>query len=179
MESFAEPVLDLVQVRGLERTRYRTAVQSLDLTPGTMLTAATIARAQLRLTEVPAFDAARIEYVPVGDGLAEVTAGVVEKPRFGSVSPCRAGSHGGASGVRFREAAWTISSLTKNGETITAAWRWWENRPQVSVDARIPVYGVAFRGILHIAGMIAEQPYDGRRHLRTRRWCASIGARPG
>lgn len=154
-----EPVLDLVQVRGLERTRYRSAVQSLDLTPGTMLTAATIGRAQLRLTEVPAFDAARIEYVPVGDGLAEVTAGVVEKPSFGSLSPMGLAATA-ARAVSDREAAWTLSSLTKNGETITAAWRWWENRPQVSVDARIPVYGVVFGGILHIAGVIAEQPYD-------------------
>ena len=75
-----EPLNDLVRVDGLARTRYRVVADRLGIAPGDILTPARFERAERRLTELPASSVSRLEVAPIGGGLAEVRAAVLERP---------------------------------------------------------------------------------------------------
>jgi predicted double-glycine peptidase len=149
-----DPVLDLVRIEGLTRTREVVVSQLLGVSPGTMLTASALSRGRRRLEDLPAVAVPRMEYVPVGRGQAEVRATLVEP----SVVPSGWIDFGGvALGAAInRELAWTFSSPSGNGESVTAQWRWWENRPRVGLSASIPVH----RAVLTIDGSLERQTFS-------------------
>ena len=149
-----EPVLDLVRVDGLARTKSAVAAKAIGLAPGSVLTPDALALGRRRLEDLPAASSSRVEYTPVGRGQTELHAAVVEP----SVVPTGWFDAGGvALGAAInRELAWTFTSPTGNGEAIAAQWRWWENRPRVSLSAAVPVRP----GILTIDGFVERQTFS-------------------
>ena len=75
-----EPVVDLVNVTGLDRTRYSIVSRAVGLPPQTLLTRAALQRARRRLAELPAAQTTRVAYRPAENGRATVDAVVLERP---------------------------------------------------------------------------------------------------
>ena len=172
------PAVDLIRIDGLDRTRYGVVTTALSLDSGALLTSQDLTRARRRLASIPSLAASRLDYMPVGNGVTNVEAGVLER-RFMPSGPLAFAALG-ARALAEREAGWTVVSPTRNGETITAVWRWWEGRPRVGVDARIPLYETRLKAVLNLAGSIEEQQYVGfagagaEAVVRERRRSASI-----
>ena len=136
-----EPVIDVVDIIGLERTRYAVAARAMGLRSKQLLTRASLLAARRRLSELPAAQAARVAFRPTGNGQAQVEAVVIERPLV-PTSPVSAGVVAVRSATD-RELAASLSSASGGGETWTAAWRWWEHRPRVAFafDAPAPFGG--------------------------------------
>lgn len=136
-----EPRLDLVNIKGLERTRYAIAATAMGLDPGVLLTPAALDRAARRLGEVPAAQVTRVNYRPAEDGRAQIDAVVLERP----VAPASAVSLAamGARALTDRELAAVFASPSGGGEAWTVSWRWWEHRRRVALrfDAPAPFGG--------------------------------------
>src|SRR5687768_12061682 len=126
-----EPRIDLVTVQGLTRTRHSVASALLDLPPDVVLTSQRLAAAEKRLGELPAAEVARVNYRPQPGGRANIEAMVVERPLLPTL---RSGLiKSGIGAIVDREVSLTASSPTGGGETVRAAWRWWEARPRLSL----------------------------------------------
>ena len=141
-----EPRIDLIRVNGLTRTRQQVVEQVIGLRTGETLTRGALLRGRRRLHELPAAPGT-VDYVPLPSGLAEVRAGVAERPLV---------PHGGfdlavlgiATAVT-REVVAAVSSPTGGGEQIALDWRFWARRPlyQLSIAAPAPWRGVWRLGI--------------------------------
>lgn len=131
-----EPILDLVNVQGLNRTRYAIALGAAALEPREVLTAAALRRARRRLAELPSAQVARALYRPIDGGRAVVDATVVERPLLPTAAPSLM-----AMAVRAasqRELRATVSSPAGGGETWTVGWRWEDNRPALRFEFAAP-----------------------------------------
>ncbi len=149
-----EPVLDLVEIRGLERTRMPVAMHAMRLQPQTRLTPSALTRAARRLDALPALLGSRVSYTPRDDGLAQVTGAVVERPMLPSSTLAVA-----AAAVRVgtdRELRVNAASLTGAGELWHAGWRWWENRPREAFGLAAPA---PFGGVWEIAFVNERETY--------------------
>jgi hypothetical protein len=93
-------------------------------------------RARRRLVELPSAVAARLEFVPVPSGLAEVRGAVNERPLFPTGALAYAGV--GLSAAATREVRLTLGSAAGGGELLGLAWRFWPNRPGLGVSAHAP-----------------------------------------
>ena len=163
-----EPTLDLVEVRGLERTRMAVAMHALRLQPQTRLTPSSLTRAARRLDALPALMGSRVSYTPKDDGLAQVTGAVVERPTLPASTLAVA-----AAAVRVgtdREVRVNAASLTGGGELWQAAWRWWENRPRAMLGLAVPapfggVWEMSFVNERETYGFAAEPFQERRRTL--------------
>jgi hypothetical protein len=150
-----EPRIDLVTVQGLTRTRHSVASTLLDLPPDVVLTSQRLAAAEKRLGELPAADVARVNYRPQPGGRANVEAMVVERPLLPTL---RSGLiKSGIGALIDREVSLTASSPTGGGETIRAAWRWWEARRRLSVAYAAP----SPLGVLTAEVFAEKQAYGG------------------
>ncbi|HXG72322.1 MAG TPA: cysteine peptidase family C39 domain-containing protein, partial [Gemmatimonadaceae bacterium] len=74
-----EPLIDIVNVRGLERTRYLAALNAMRLQPGQVLSTRDFVAAGRRLSELPAAQGSRVLYRPLENGRAAVDAVVIER----------------------------------------------------------------------------------------------------
>ena len=131
-----EPVIDLVRVVGLDRTRYAVATGLIGLEAETVLTTRLLAVAGHRLRDLPSAELSSVSYKPLPEGRATVDAVLVERP----VLPTTRASLAPAA-VRLatdREVALDIASPTGNGELLRASWRWWENRPRYELAFLAP-----------------------------------------
>jgi hypothetical protein len=168
-----EPRLDLVRVSGLDRTSQRVVEDLIDVDAGAVLTPASLARARRRVAALPAVSASRVGYTPAADGLAVVEVAVAERPlrpsRFTIIRRA-------AQAAVERELFADVSGLTPGGERLSAAWRFWENRPAVTLRADTPSL-VGVTGLWTIEGGWSRQPYalddstiviDERRHAGIR-----------
>jgi len=148
-----EPTIDLVDVRGLERTRFAVAAGAIGLSPRTRLTAEALERAGRRLDALPVVSGSRVTYAPDGHGLAQVTAAVIERPVFPRAPLALAAV--GLQALTDRELRLQVAGPTGGGELWHAAWRWWEGRPRVSVGLAVPAFG----GTLSLEGLSERQTY--------------------
>lgn len=131
-----EPLLDLVTVHGLDRTRHAAATRLLALASNTPLTATRLAAARRRLSELPAAEVSRVNYVPQSGARANVEAVVVERSRLPTSKRSLASM--AVHALAEREIAATAASLTGGGEALTLSWRWWEQRPRVAFSFAAP-----------------------------------------
>lgn len=166
-----EPRLDLLRIDGLTRTRHRVVEQMLSVDTGEILTAAGFARARRQLSELPAASSTRLEYVPVPAGLAELRGAVAERPlaprdRLSWVSL-------GLAAGAMREMRFTTGSFTGGGEQVSAAWRFWPNRPRVAVAFRTPA---PWGGVWSAAVSREEQPFTSDLVPSARRAGAELAA---
>lgn len=151
-----EPVIDLVNVTGLERTRYAVAAGVIALPPQRLLTAAALQMARRRLGELPSAQTARVAYRPSEGGRAQIDAVVLERPKL-PIAPVAIA----ATGLRVltdHELSVAIASPTGGGEVWSAAWRWWEHRPRVSAGFSAPA---PFGGVWSVAAFGEQQSYSG------------------
>ncbi|HEX9899031.1 MAG TPA: C39 family peptidase, partial [Candidatus Methylomirabilis sp.] len=155
----SEPRTDLTHIDGLSRIRYSTIAGQLDLPPRRVLTPRAFRQARRRLAEVPAQADSRLSLRPGPGGMAQVDVALQERPStFGG--PWDLGS-AGVRALSDHELTLEAASPTGNGELWTAAWRWWENRPRVSLALAIP--GVGGRpGIWRVEGLWERQTYAYR-----------------
>lgn len=173
-----EPLIDLVSVAGLDRTRHAVATALTGLKANAMLTPQALAVAGYRLRELPSAELSHVSYRPLGSGRATVEAVVVERP----VLPTSRASLAAAA-IRLateREIVGTIASPTGNGELFRAAWRWWRNRPRFELSFAAP----SRLGVWRMSAFEEKQAYGGvpggtiekRRggHLSLSRWSSTM-----
>jgi Peptidase_C39 like family len=164
-----EPIVDLVHIDGLDRTRYRVVESQLDLTSGDVLTAARYARTKRRLEALPSILNVRLDFEPVSNGRADVRAAVLERtvvPR-GALVWSAIGLETAAS----RELAASLTSVTGGGERFMASWRFWPNRPgyAIALDAPAP-----WGGIWHVRGFSEQQPFTDPTVVTSKRTGATL-----
>jgi hypothetical protein len=161
-----EPVIDLVNLRGLDRTRYAAALGATGLAPQAVLTPEALMRARRRLAELPSVQFSRLTFRPVDGGRAVIDAAIVERPVAPTTIPGLAAI--GVGMLADRELAIDVASPSGGGEAWRGAWRWWANRPALSLafSAPSPLGGVA-----HLRGFAEEETFaagDGERAVERR-----------
>jgi hypothetical protein len=153
-----QPIIDLIRVDGLVRTRQRVVEDFVGFRIGEVLTAGDFRRAQRAVAELPAAAVAGISYVPAGQRRAEVRINLVERPVLPR-GPVALGLFG-ARVAATREVELGVSSLTGGGERLSGSWRFWPDRPRYAVTLAAPGPG---RGIWQVAAIAERQPFsDGR-----------------
>lgn len=164
------PVVDIVNITGLERTRHQVAAAAIAIEPQTMLTNAALERARRRLAALPAAQTARLSYRPGENGQSQVDAVVIERPLLPVSTPSLV-----ASGVRLvadRELSIVVASPTGGGEVWSASWRWWEHRPRIAAGFAAPA---PFGGTWRVDVFDERQSYGSRQHaIRERRRGAAV-----
>ena len=168
----SEPVNDLVRVEGLTRTRHRVVTDRIGLAPGELLTSPDLERARRRLSELPAAGPSRVDVAPVGGGLVEIHAAVLERPLI-PAAPLALGTLG-VRALATREATWRVASPTGSGERFDVTARWWEARPAIAVALSVPVHSRLVSGVVRLEGGLERESFgsatgDGTPQIDERR----------
>jgi hypothetical protein len=150
-----EPRVDLVRIDGLTRTRHRIVERLIGVESGALLTPASFARARRRVGELPSATSARLEFVPVPSGLAEVRGAVNER----DVMPAGRFAYAGLalSAAATREVRMPVGSFTGGGERLAFAWRFWPHRPRVGLAVAAPA---PWGGVWALDADWERQPFD-------------------
>jgi hypothetical protein len=150
-----EPVIDLVNVNGLGRTRYDVAARLIGLQPKTLLTRRELVVARRRLSELPSAQTTQVSIKPEENGRTQVEASVIERPLWPTSAVSLSAI--GLRAITDREAVVTIASPAGGGEAWTFAWRWWEHRPKLALgfDSSAP-----FGGVWGVSVFDEEQAYQ-------------------
>ncbi|HEY6359584.1 MAG TPA: C39 family peptidase [Vicinamibacterales bacterium] len=151
----SEPRVDLVRIDGLTRTRHRVVEQLIGLRQGDLLTPGAFVRARRRLFALPSAASARLEFVPVPSGLAEIRGAVNERPLIPSGALAYAAL--GLSAAATRELRLAVGSISGGGEQIAFGWRVWRHRPRVGVVMRAPA---PWGGVWSVDADWERQPFD-------------------
>jgi len=171
-----EPRLDLIRVDGLERIRQRPVERMIAINNGEVVTRRRFVQAERALAELPAARSTRLELAPVGGGLTQLHATVVERGTMPRDPFTWAAI--GARAAATRTVAVAFGSFTGAGESLAVDWRFWPGRPRVGVTVRAPASWAGTWG----ADVFGEsQAFDGGRpDLRRRggrltisRWLSS------
>ena len=148
------PVVDLVEIAGLQRTRFGVAASAIDLPPETVLTKERLFRSRRRLAALPSVASARVLYEPDQDDRAKVRAVVLERPLVPSgLLPLAVVA---AAAAADRELSVDVASPTGAGERWRASWRWWERRPRVAIGFAAPA---PFGGVWALEASGERQTY--------------------
>jgi len=159
-----EPTVDFVDVQGLERTRYAVAVRALKLPPESRLTPDALTRAARRLDSMPSVMGSSVNYTPREEGLAQITAAVIERPVF-PTTPVAAGAVAARAAID-RELQVEVVSPTGGGERWQASWRWWEARPRIAAGLEAPA---PFGGRWRLSGADERESYGAGPEFREER----------
>ena len=150
-----EPRLDLMVVTGLHRTRPRVVEELIGVAAGDVLTTERFARADRLLAELPSAATARLDYVPVPGGLAELRVSLLERP----LVPTGWWSYVaiGLEATARREVGLTLGAPAGGGERVDLAWRFWPNRPRLSGGVAAPA---PWGGVWEVSLSSERQPFD-------------------
>ena len=151
-----EPRLDLVRVSGLERTRQRPVERMLGVRDSQVISVDAFLRAERALRELPAASATRLELVPVGQGLTELHATLVERRRV-PADPWSWAAIGARAAIG-RTVGVTLGSLSGAGESVSLDWRFWPRRPRIAVSLSAPA---AWPGTWGTELFAEAQEFDG------------------
>lgn len=138
-----EPRTDLVEIKGLEHTRYMVIADAIGVRPKAVLTPDALRLAQRRVLAVPAIAAARVSFRPGESGRAQVEAAVVERTRVPTTYTSWLGI--GLRAGTDREIAASVTNVTGGGDVVAASWRWWVHRPMAAVSYAAPGPGGVWR----------------------------------
>ena len=150
-----EPRVDLVRFDGLTRTRHRAVEQLVGAAPGSLLSSDDFIRARRRLAALPSASSTRLDFVPVGTGLAELR-GVVAERRAVPTGRFSLAALAVSTAVT-REARMKTGSLTGGGESVEIAWRFWPHRPRVAARIEAPA---PWGGVWAAQGYSERQPFN-------------------
>jgi hypothetical protein len=131
-----EPTVDIVNIHGLERTRFPVLTTAMAMPPGTLVTPERLRLAERRARAIPSIAAARVSFHPVENGRAQVDVGVVERSPAPTSKLVWIGT--GLRAGTDRELSASLANMTGGGDRATASWRWWEHRPRVEVSMAAP-----------------------------------------
>ena len=131
------PVVDLVAIDGIRRTRFRDVMAMSGVTPGSQLTASRLAFAQRRLADLPTFGATRVGYTAVSGGVVELRAVADENPLIEPVRPLLLNT--AIDAIFRRDVDLSLASPLRLGELWTLQWRWQPSDPRVAMRVAIPV----------------------------------------
>ena len=134
-----KPRVNRVRIDGLHHTRYQTVAELLAIQPNMLLTAELFERARRRLGELPDRAATRLAVRPEADGFATVDVVVVERASVPAGAVAWAGA--AARAAINREIATALPGADGQGDVWSASWRWWSNRPGVTVGFAAPRVG--------------------------------------
>jgi hypothetical protein len=131
-----EPRADLVDIKGLEHTRYMVISDAIGVRPRQILTPDALRLAERRVLAVPAAAAARVSFQPGEDGQAQIDASIVERNRApaGYASWIGIGLHAATD----RELAASFANVSGGGDLVAVSWRWWEHRPMIAASYAAP-----------------------------------------
>jgi predicted double-glycine peptidase len=150
-----EPRLDLVRFDGLTRTRHRAVEQLVGAVPGSVLSAGDFIRARRRLAELPSASSTRLEYTPVGAGVAELRGAVAERRMIPAGRLALAAM--ALSTAATRDVRVITGSLAGGGERVELAWRFWPRRPRVAVRVEAPA---PWGGVWSAQASSERQPFN-------------------
>jgi hypothetical protein len=151
-----EPVLDLVRIEGLARTRPGVVSARLDLAPRSLLTPAGVRRAERRLGALPSLRLSAVRVEPIGGGRADAVAVAVERSLVPPWRPLAATL--AIDAVTRRETRLRLASPAHRGDALEAGLRWWSGRPAFWLELQAPAaFGVP--GIVTLAALYDEQRY--------------------
>jgi hypothetical protein len=108
---------------------------------------------------MPAQEESRLSLRPESEGKAQVNVTILERPPVFD-GPWDVGS-AGVRALTDRELTIDVASPTGNGELWTAGWRWWKDRPRVSLALAVPAAG-GRPGIWRLDGFWERQAYVAR-----------------
>jgi hypothetical protein len=161
-----EPSVDLVDVKGLERTRYGVIADAIDLPPRKVLTAAHLRRAQKRVRDIPALTVASVGFHPLENGRAQIDAAVVERAPAPLQPSAWIGT--GLGLVVDRELSAAFASLTGGGELMRVSWRWWEHRPRVAFSLAAPAPRALGGGVWRVDASRETETFGEQAFAETR-----------
>lgn len=138
-----EPRIDLIDIKGLEHTRYMVIADAIGMRPKTVLTPDALRLAQRRVLAVPAIAAARVSYQPGESGRAQIEASVVEHTRAPTTYASWLGI--GLRAATDRELSASVTNVSGGGDVVAASWRWWAHRPMVAASYAAPGPGGVWR----------------------------------
>jgi len=166
------PRLDSVHISGLTRNRYALVAEAIALEPNTTLSADQYRLARRRVASMPDLSSTRLSLRPGDDGFAVVDLAVVERPSLprNAVQWSAAAARAGID----REVALRLPGRTGQGETWTASWRWWENRPAASLQFAAPRLAMP-RGVWRVGLSWDAQTYGSDANVREQRTRGEIG----
>jgi hypothetical protein len=166
-----EPSVNLIDVQGLERTRYDIVASAIGVPLKSILTPGALEKAERRVRDIPAVAAARVAFHPVENGRVQIDASVVERRR----APWGYGAliHAGLEAVTDREVSAAFSSITGGGELAGGSWRWWEHRPMLSAFYAAPAPRVLGGGTWRL-DVVRETQTFGREPFEETRTSAGM-----
>ncbi|MDZ4257743.1 MAG: cysteine peptidase family C39 domain-containing protein [Gemmatimonadales bacterium] len=138
------PTVDLLRIDGTRAIRFGQIADAISVPHATVLTPSRLALARRRVADVPALRFSSVHYQPVGGGLVEVRAAVVERP---VMPPAWRLAAAGLIGVARSEVGLKVASPTGGGELWSAFYRWETARPRVAFRSDIPV-DMFFPGVI-------------------------------
>lgn len=158
-----KPRVNRVRIEGLHRTRYQTVAEVMAIQPNMLLTAELFDRARRRLGDLPDHATTRLAVRPESDGFATVDVVVVELATVphGVVEWAGAAARTAAN----REIDLSVPGLSGQGDVWSAGWRWWGNRPAVSVGFAAPRVR-RLPGVWRFEGSWQSDTYDGAQASR-------------
>jgi hypothetical protein len=159
-----KPRVNRVRIEGLHHTRYQTVAEVMAIQPNMLLTAEIFDRARRRVSELPDHATTRLAVRPEADGFATVDVVVVELAAVphGVVEWAGAAARTAAN----RETSISVPGVRGEGDVWSASWRWWNNRPGVSVGFAAPrVRGLP--GVWRFEGAWESNTYGGAQASRT------------
>ena len=152
-----KPRVNLVRIEGLHHPRYQAITDALEIRGNQLLTADAFERARRRLGELPDQSTARLAVRPEADGFATVDVVVAERAALPTGVAAWSATAAGA--LVDREVAVAVPGFTGQGDVWSASWRWWSNRPAVSVGFTTPgVHGLP--GVWHVEGSWQSDAYS-------------------
>ncbi len=160
-----EPRIDQVSVNGAERTPHPLVVDVAGLQPRQLLTSEAFERALRRVQALPVAASARMQYEPIGGGLAKVEVSLIERERY--PRGWRALAILGGRAVVGHELKVETAGLFDAGERISVSGRWQEERPRVSLALMAPSPSF-LPGVASFEGMWERQSYPALRESRRR-----------
>lgn len=144
-----KPRVNLVQIEGLHHSRYQAIADAVGIRANQLLTADAFARAKRRLGDLPDAASTRLTLRPEGDGFATVDVAIAEHQTVPS-GAAEWSATAVQAGVE-REATVALPGFTGQGDLWSASWRWWANRPAVSLAFAAPrVHG--WPGVWRVEG---------------------------
>jgi Peptidase_C39 like family len=161
-----EPIVSLIDVKGLERMRYGVVADAIGVELKAVLSADAVRLAERRVRDLPAVAAARVTFHPTENGHAQIDAAVVERPRAptGYASWIRAGFDAAAD----RTISAAFSNLSGGGDVAGASWRWWAHRPMVSAFYAAPAPRAIGGGVWRVDAMHETQTFGAAMLEETR-----------
>jgi hypothetical protein len=161
-----QPTVDLVQIKGLDRTRYAVIADAVNAPPGSLVTVDHLAVAERRTREIPSLAAGRVAYHPLENGRAQINVTVVEK-RLAPTAPS-AWVGLGLEALTDHEVSPSLAGMTGGGELITASWRWWAHRPRVGLSVAAPAPRALGGGVWRVDAFRETETFGEQRFEEVR-----------